>query len=71
MDGLNDHFFVNCDFSGMHLAIFVAVKGIWMVVDGLWQWTSEEESRRIVVDESIPLRELHDRIFEKFGRNNE
>ena len=42
-----------------------------MVMDGLWQWIGEEESRLMVVDESIPLKELHDRIFEKFGINKE
>ena len=60
-----------CDFLGMSLAIFVVVGGRWTVVDGLWQWIGEEESRLMVIDESIPLRELHDRIFEKFGINKE
>ena len=71
LDGLNDHFFVICEFSGMCLAIFVAVGGIWMVVDGLWQWIDEEESKLMVVNESITLRELHYLIFEKFGINKE
>src|SRR5690606_18972773 len=55
----------------MRLAIFIVVGGRWTVVDGLWQWIGEEESRLMVVDESIPLRELHDRICEKFGINRE
>ena len=85
LNGLNDHFFVICEFSRMGLAIFVAVGGRWTVLDGLWQWTCEEESRLMVIDESISLTELqlmvidesisltelHDRIFEKFGINKE
>ena len=59
------------DFSGIRLAIFVADGGRWMVMDGLWQWIGEEESRLMVIDENIPLRELHDQIFEKFGINRE
>ena len=55
----------------MHLEIFVAVGGRWTVMDGLWQWVGEEESRLMVVDESIPLRELSDRIYEKFRINKE
>ena len=50
----------------MRLAIYAAVGGRWMIVGGLWQWTSEEDSKLMVVDESIPLQELHDRIYEKF-----
>ena len=60
-----------CDFSGMCLAIFVAVGERWTVVDGLWQWIGEEKSRLMVVDESILLRELHEWIFEKLGINKE
>ena len=71
MDELNEHLFVICEFSRMRLVIYVAVGGRWMVVDGLWQWIGEEESRLLVVNESISLRELHDQIFEKFGINKE
>ena len=60
-----------CDFSGMRLSIFGVVGGRWTVMDGLCQWIGEEESRLMVVDESIPLRELHDRIFEKFGKKKQ
>ena len=45
------------------------VGGRWTVVDGLWQQTSEEDSKLAVVDDSISLRKLHDRIYEKFGIN--
>ena len=71
MDELKEHFFVICKFSWVRLAIYVVVRGRWTVVDGLWQWTGEEDSRQIIVDESILLRELDDRIFEKFGINKE
>ena len=40
-----------------------------MVVGGLWKWIGEEESRLMVVDESIPLTELHNQIYEKFEIN--
>ena len=71
LDRLNDHFFLICEFSEMRLTIFVTVEGRWTVLDELWQWTGEEEIRLMVIDESIPLRELQDRIFEKFGINKE
>ena len=55
----------------MRLKIYVAVGGRWMVVGGSWQWTCEEDSRLMVVNECIPLRELHNRIYEKFKINKE
>ena len=42
-----------------------------MIVGGLWQWTCEKNSRLMVLDECIPLRELHNRIYDKFGINKE
>ena len=53
----------------MHLAIHVGVGDAWTVVGGLWKWIGEEDSRLMVVDKSIPLSGLHNRIYEKFKIN--
>ena len=53
----------------MRLAIHVGVGGPWTIVVRLWKWISEEDNRLMVVEESIPLSELENQIYEKFEIN--
>ena len=50
----------------MRVTIFLGVEGKWTSVKELWEWTGEEDSRAMTIDDRISLSSLHERVYDKF-----